>query len=112
MTELSPEVVRLARTVWDYQHVAHTLKPADLILVLGSHDTRVAERGAELFLEGWAPLLAFAGGLGRLTEGRWDRPEAEIFAEIAIGRGVPADRSEEHTSELQSPCNLVCRLLL
>src|SRR5256885_3239595 len=32
----------------------------------------------------------------------------------SIGReaaGFPA-RSEEHTSELQSPCNLVCRLLL
>src|SRR5256885_12636281 len=28
----------------------------------------------------------------------------------AIGR--TALRSEEHTSELQSPCNLVCRLLL
>src|SRR5256885_13110170 len=27
----------------------------------------------------------------------------------AVGR---QDRSEEHTSELQSPCNLVCRLLL
>src|SRR5256885_7245408 len=28
-------------------------------------------------------------------------------------RGIPAKlRSEEHTSELQSPCNLVCRLLL
>src|SRR2546426_4214075 len=28
-------------------------------------------------------------------------------------RGLPAlGRSEEHTSELQSPCNLVCRLLL
>src|SRR3989454_2304058 len=25
---------------------------------------------------------------------------------------VTASRSEEHTSELQSPCNLVCRLLL
>src|SRR2546426_4306357 len=25
---------------------------------------------------------------------------------------VDAPRSEEHTSELQSPCNLVCRLLL
>src|ERR1022692_4052062 len=24
----------------------------------------------------------------------------------------PRERSEEHTSELQSPCNLVCRLLL
>src|SRR2546426_6922170 len=27
-----------------------------------------------------------------------------------FSRGMP--RSEEHTSELQSPCNLVCRLLL
>src|SRR5256885_10574961 len=27
-------------------------------------------------------------------------------------RRFPGDRSEEHTSELQSPCNLVCRLLL
>src|SRR5256885_8471959 len=26
--------------------------------------------------------------------------------------GAHCDRSEEHTSELQSPCNLVCRLLL
>src|SRR5256885_12860487 len=26
--------------------------------------------------------------------------------------GPQIDRSEEHTSELQSPCNLVCRLLL
>src|SRR5688500_3197751 len=25
---------------------------------------------------------------------------------------APTGRSEEHTSELQSPCNLVCRLLL
>src|SRR5256885_10188492 len=25
---------------------------------------------------------------------------------------IEAERSEEHTSELQSPCNLVCRLLL
>src|SRR5256885_6853898 len=27
-------------------------------------------------------------------------------------RKIPYPRSEEHTSELQSPCNLVCRLLL
>src|SRR5256885_10937746 len=32
---------------------------------------------------------------------------------LAAGLAVPdTDRSEEHTSELQSPCNLVCRLLL
>src|SRR5256885_7328627 len=28
------------------------------------------------------------------------------------GAERPPERSEEHTSELQSPCNLVCRLLL
>src|SRR5256885_12967346 len=31
---------------------------------------------------------------------------------MQIAQTTPAMRSEEHTSELQSPCNLVCRLLL
>src|SRR5256885_10852189 len=31
---------------------------------------------------------------------------------VSICRPAPCRRSEEHTSELQSPCNLVCRLLL
>src|SRR5256885_10997749 len=31
-------------------------------------------------------------------------------AAVEVARQTP--RSEEHTSELQSPCNLVCRLLL
>src|SRR5256885_5855584 len=33
------------------------------------------------------------------------------FVDAALGTSVEV-RSEEHTSELQSPCNLVCRLLL
>src|SRR5256885_7571025 len=34
-------------------------------------------------------------------------------AKVRAGRPCrAAPRSEEHTSELQSPCNLVCRLLL
>src|SRR5256885_11894277 len=37
-------------------------------------------------------------------------PEHQLFRHApAIRHG---ERSEEHTSELQSPCNLVCRLLL
>src|SRR5205807_8046941 len=39
------------------------------------------------------------------------RAEASEFL-IAQGGGGDEERSEEHTSELQSPCNLVCRLLL
>src|SRR2546426_11595204 len=34
------------------------------------------------------------------------------FPEVAHRRNGSYVRSEEHTSELQSPCNLVCRLLL
>src|SRR2546426_4819464 len=40
-----------------------------------------------------------------------DRTSAGV-AGRNVDRGGGADRSEEHTSELQSPCNLVCRLLL
>src|SRR5205807_9998381 len=32
--------------------------------------------------------------------------------ELVEHESLPGSRSEEHTSELQSPCNLVCRLLL
>ena len=81
-----------ARTLWDYHHVGHTLAPADCILVLGSHDTRVAERGAEVFLAGLAPLIVFSGNLGALTSEIWTRPEAEIFADVAADRGVPRER--------------------
>src|SRR5256885_6937175 len=35
-----------------------------------------------------------------------------FFGLLPQARFSPEDRSEEHTSELQSPCNLVCRLLL
>jgi uncharacterized SAM-binding protein YcdF (DUF218 family) len=81
--------IELAKVVWDYSHMRHSIEKADCILVLGSHDTRVAERGAQLFLENFADTLIFSGGLGRLTDGMWDRAEADIFADIAMKMGVP-----------------------
>jgi uncharacterized SAM-binding protein YcdF (DUF218 family) len=68
------------------------LRKADAILVLCSYDRRVAERGAQLLLEGWAPLLIFSGGLGSITSGMWSEPEADQFARIAVGLGVPGER--------------------
>jgi uncharacterized SAM-binding protein YcdF (DUF218 family) len=82
----------LARTLWDYHHLDHQLAPADAILVLCSHDKSVARRGAELFLEGWAPLLIFSGGLGAITRHLWNEPEADQFAAIAVEIGVPRER--------------------
>jgi uncharacterized SAM-binding protein YcdF (DUF218 family) len=82
----------LVERVWRYHQLNHELAPADAILVLCSHDTRVAERGAQLFLEGWAPLLIFSGGLGSITRHLWREPEADQFARIAIAMGVPQER--------------------
>ena len=82
----------LAAKLWDYHHVHHELAPAGAILVLCSHDTAVAARGAELWLAGWAPWLIFSGGLGAITRHLWSEPEADQFARIAIELGVPADR--------------------
>src|SRR5256885_11846465 len=72
----------------------------------------------------------FRSGHGQLVEGAAGSPggkdegageELGAHGPRAAGPFVPGqdeaveitvDRSEEHTSELQSPCNLVCRLLL
>src|SRR5256885_11505071 len=39
-------------------------------------------------------------------------PYQKIYQELGLTVENVVARSEEHTSELQSPCNLVCRLLL
>src|SRR5688572_31796851 len=65
-----------------------------------------------LFRSAGRPLAA---PLHRLDEGS-DRVVAELAVPLVHERGADAfllgERSEEHTSELQSQSNLVCRLLL
>src|SRR5256885_9295752 len=58
-----------------------------------------------------------AAGLG--SRRAVPRRERRLAGTLQSGGGARGDqrieaclRSEEHTSELQSPCNLVCRLLL
>ena len=86
---MSNHIRFLAEQIWRYHLMNHRLEKADAILVLCSHDKRVAERGAELFLAGWAPLLIFSGGLGSITSELWTETEADQFAAIAIKLGVP-----------------------
>jgi uncharacterized SAM-binding protein YcdF (DUF218 family) len=81
----------LVEKLWRYHQLNHDLIRSDAIMVLCSHDLRVAERGADLFLQGWAPLLIFSGGLGGITRQFWTEPEANHFAKRAIELGVSPD---------------------
>lgn len=88
---VTQEIIELSGKLWDYHHMQHSLQKADCILALGSHDLRVAERAADLYLQGMAPLLICSGGLGNLTKEYWTEPEADQFARIAREKGVPAE---------------------
>jgi uncharacterized SAM-binding protein YcdF (DUF218 family) len=92
LAPFSPRIRALVETIWNYHQLNHELVPSDAILVLCSHDTRVADRGAQLFLDRLAPLLIFSGGLGAITRQLWQEPEADQFARLAVARGVPPDR--------------------
>src|SRR2546426_7272469 len=57
------------------------------------------------------PAAPATAGHDRLLHGGTRRVSLRQFR-VPHSSGDRARRSEEHTSELQSPCNLVCRLLL
>jgi uncharacterized SAM-binding protein YcdF (DUF218 family) len=88
---LTPEILVLAKQLWNYHQVNHVIEKSDCILALGSHDLRVAERAAELYLQGFAPLVVMSGGLGNFTREMWTEKEADKFAKVAIQKGVPRD---------------------
>lgn len=81
-----------ATLVYNYHRVGIPLRPADAIFVLCSLDTRVAERGSQLYLRGYGEYLIVSGGVGKLTADRFAKPEAEVFADIAREMGVPDDK--------------------
>ncbi len=81
-----------AKLIWDYMQVKDELKKADAIFALCSLDTRVAERAAQLYLDGFGEYLIFSGSVGKLTEGKFTKSEAATFADIALDMGVPQDK--------------------
>src|SRR2546426_2883210 len=65
----------------------------------------ITERSGRINL-GLEGILVMGAMTGYALSYGTGNPWAGVLAAAAAGR------SEEHTSELQSPCNLVCRLLL
>ena len=83
---------QLAESLWNYNRLGMSLEPADVIIVLCSHDIQVADRGAQIFNEGWATFIVMSGGFGELTAKMFDRPEADLFADRAVSLGIPREK--------------------
>src|SRR2546430_6440753 len=81
----------LFRSTEPYKRASRTFKPEDTVVTVG--DVRV----------GGDEVIVMAGPCSAETE-------EQVHASAAAVKR--AGRSEEHTSELQSQSNLVCRLLL
>src|SRR5205807_10079912 len=86
---------------------------SSIIYSLSLHDALPIYDAEDVLVDGLVDL-----GADEELEDAADGVFAERPSVIADARGrdaavgKAAERSEEHTSELQSPCNLVCRLLL
>lgn len=86
------EILADAKALYDFhsQCDGYPIK-ADIILAAGSHDLRVADHAAELFLSGQASILICSGGLGKVTSGLWSEPEGVVFSKRCVELGVPKE---------------------
>src|SRR3989454_8315062 len=76
---------------------------------IGDQAVNIAQRTIELNPE---PQLKPYVDLPRMAEKAQRMVKESLDAFMRWAFSAIRGRSEEHTSELQSPCNLVCRLLL
>lgn len=103
----SPDVVA-ARTLWQYLRLDEPTGPADVLLVLGSIDDRVAEYAAKLSQTHDYGHILFSGGIAHandLLATHWNElTEAEHFLHVyesCGGRmiGVLLEKAAQHTGE-------------
>src|SRR5205807_9629519 len=88
----------------------HAALPISAFFLLGVRlEKRVAQDGSVALGSLYGNQCVASHGWEHLSHATWDDWQGSVIRTKAL---LSATRSEEHTSELQSPCNLVCRLLL
>lgn len=94
-------VDKYAKTLWDYHHLNHEVKKADILMCFTSLDLSVAKYCAKLFHKNYAPLVLISGGNAtnkwipdeeNLQRTNWGTDsEAEKYYEIILENGVPKE---------------------
>jgi uncharacterized SAM-binding protein YcdF (DUF218 family) len=100
------EVDKNAKIIWNYMKMNMPLHKCDIIFVLGGLNQTPAQRATELMLQGYGNYLVISGGFGKLTKHSYEKTEAETFADIALGMGVPKNKIILETKATNSSENI------
>lgn len=79
-------------TIWNYMVLNEPVQKSDLIIGCGCQSLTIPITCADLYKKGYADKIIFAGGLGKITKNNFNKPEAEIYKEIAIKEGIPEEK--------------------
>ncbi len=79
-------------TIWNYMVLNEPIKKSDLIIGCGCQSLTIPITCANLYKQGFADKIIFAGGLGKITKNSFKKPEAEIYKEIAMKEGIPEEK--------------------
>lgn len=89
---MSDDIQDAAVVLWNYMQLKQAVEPADVLLVLGSRDDRVASHAAMLLRQGLGRTCLVSGGSVNRNElliSTWTEPsEAEHFAMVMKEAGI------------------------
>lgn len=85
------EIKRVLLEIWNYMKLNQPLEKCDLIIGCGCSDLNIPIKCANLLKQGYGSKILFAGGLGKQTEGFFEKTEAEIYKDIAMQNGIRPD---------------------
>lgn len=76
------------KELYNYMKLNQPLEVCDIIIGCGCADLEIPVKCANLYKQGYAKKVLFAGGLGKITKDKFAKPEAIIYKEIAIREGI------------------------
>lgn len=84
------DIISSLKQIWNFTKLNQTIEPCDVIFACGCSNLDIPVRCAELFKQGYGKKILFAGGVGKITKGKFQRSEAEVYRDIAIRYGIPS----------------------
>ena len=86
------DIISSLKEIWNFTKLNQTIEPCDVVFACGCSNLDIPVICAELFKQGYGKKILFAGGVGKITKGKFQKSEAEIYRDIAIRHGVPSEQ--------------------